>query len=45
MSKELIMKALEDDEFRKKLLEDLEVEELEDRIAARPWICYRPAIP
>jgi hypothetical protein len=45
MSKEQIMEALKDDNLRKKLLEELEVEELEDRVAARPWLCYRPAIP
>lgn len=45
MSKELIMEALTNDELRNKLLEELEVEELEDRVAARPWMCFRPAIP
>ena len=43
MSKELIMEALSNDELRKQLLENLEVEELEDRIAAKPWLCFRPA--
>ena len=45
MSREQIMEALKNDDLRKKLLEELEVEELEDRVAARPWLCYRPAIP
>jgi hypothetical protein len=45
MTKDRIMEALQDDDLRKKLLDELEVEELEDRIAAKPWICYRPAIP
>jgi hypothetical protein len=45
MSKDLIMEALTNDELRTKLLEELEVEELEERVAARPWICFRPAIP
>jgi hypothetical protein len=45
MSKDLIMEALTNDELRAKLLEELEVEELEERVAARPWICFRPAIP
>jgi hypothetical protein len=43
MSKKMIMDALENDELRKKLLEDLEVEELEDRVAAKPWLCFMPA--
>jgi len=45
MSKEQIMKALKDAELRKKLLDELEVEELEERVAASPWpwMCYRPA--
>jgi hypothetical protein len=42
MSKEQIMEALQNDELRKKLLEELEVEELEERVATRPWLCYRP---
>lgn len=42
MSKDLIMDALKNDELRKKLLEELEVEELEDKIAARPWLCFMP---
>jgi hypothetical protein len=46
MSKEKIMRALEDDNLKKQLLEELEqeleVEELEDRIATRPWLCYMP---
>jgi len=44
MSKELIMEALSNDQLRNKLLEELEVEELEERVAARPWMCFRPAI-
>ena len=44
MSKELIMEALSNDQLRSKLLEELEVEELEERVAARPWMCFRPAI-
>lgn len=46
MSKEEILKALEDEDLKKQLLdkleEELEVEELEDRIATRPWLCYMP---
>ncbi len=42
MNKEKILKALKDDELKKKLLEELEVEELEDRVATRPWLCYMP---
>lgn len=46
MSKEKIMKALEDENLKKQLLEELEqeleVEELEDRIATKPWLCYMP---
>ena len=45
MSKDLIMEALANDELRKKLLDELQVEELEERVAAKPWICFRPAIP
>lgn len=45
MSRDLIMEALVNDELRKKLLDELEVEELEERVAAKPWICFRPAIP
>lgn len=44
MSKELIIQALSDEQLRNKLLEELEVEELEERVAARPWMCFRPAI-
>ena len=42
MSKKQIMEALQDDELRKKLLEELEVEELEEKVATRPWLCYMP---
>lgn len=44
MSKEKIMAALDNEELKKKLLEELEVEELEDRVATSilPWMCYRP---
>ena len=46
MSKEEILKALEDEDLKKQLLEkleeELEVEELEDRIATKPWLCYMP---
>lgn len=46
MSKEEILKALEDENLKKRLLEELEeeleVEELEDRIATKPWLCYMP---
>ncbi len=45
MSKELILKALEDEELRKKLLDELEVEELEEKVATRPWFCFMPAAP
>jgi hypothetical protein len=41
MSKELIWKALDDDELRRQLLEEFEVEELEDRVAPRP-MCFMP---
>lgn len=41
MSKEKIMKALKDEEFKKKLLDELEVEELEERVAPRP-LCFCP---
>jgi len=43
MSKELIMDALKNDELRKRLLDELEVEELEDKIATRPWLCFMPS--
>jgi hypothetical protein len=45
MSKEKIMQALENEDLRKELLDQLEVEELEDREAPSriPWLCYRPA--
>ncbi|HUV37713.1 MAG TPA: hypothetical protein VMX58_12310 [Patescibacteria group bacterium] len=42
MSKEKILKALKDEELKKQLLEELEVEELEERVATRPWLCYMP---
>jgi hypothetical protein len=42
MSKEKIMEALRNDELKKRLLEELEVEELEERVATRPWLCYMP---
>lgn len=42
MSKEKIMAALTDDKLKKKLLEELEVEELEERVATKPWLCYCP---
>jgi hypothetical protein len=42
MSKEKIMEALNNDELRRKLLGELEVEELEERAATKPWLCYRP---
>lgn len=41
MSKEEIMKALKDDELKKKLLAELEVDELEERVATRP-LCFMP---
>jgi hypothetical protein len=41
MSKEKIMKALKDEEFKKKLLDELEVEELEERVTPRP-MCFMP---
>jgi hypothetical protein len=44
MSKELIMDALKNDELRKKLLDELEVEELEEKVATRPWLCFMPHI-
>jgi hypothetical protein len=44
MSKELIMDALKNEELRKRLLEDLEVEELEEKVATRPWLCFMPHI-
>jgi hypothetical protein len=43
MNKEEIMKALNDDELKKKLLEELEIEELEERsVPSRIWMCYCP---
>ncbi len=42
MSKEKIMEALRNDELKKELLAELEVEELEERVATRPWLCYMP---
>ncbi len=46
MSKEQIFQALEDENLKKKLLkqleEELEVEELENRVATKPWLCYMP---
>jgi hypothetical protein len=45
MSKDLIMEALKNEELRKRLLDELDIEELEERIAAKPWYCFRPAIP
>jgi hypothetical protein len=44
MSKDLIMDALKNDELRKKLLEELEVEELEEKVATKPWLCFMPHI-
>ncbi|MFH1220845.1 MAG: hypothetical protein V1694_10385 [Candidatus Eisenbacteria bacterium] len=44
MSKQLILDALRNDELRRKLLEELEVEELEDKVATRPWLCFMPHI-
>jgi hypothetical protein len=45
MSKEEILKALDDEELKEKLLkereEELEVEELEERVATRP-LCFMP---
>lgn len=46
MSKEKIMQALENDELRKELLDQLEIEELEQRVVPSlqpPWLCFRPA--
>lgn len=46
MSKEKIMRALEDEELRKELLDQLEIEELEARVVPSlppPWLCFRPA--
>jgi hypothetical protein len=42
MSKEKILEALKNEELKKELLEKLEVEELEDRVATRPWTCFMP---
>lgn len=42
MSKEKIMEALQNEELKKQLLEELEVEELEERVATKPWLCYMP---
>jgi hypothetical protein len=44
MSREKIMQALENEEVRKELLDQLEIEELEDREAPSVvrWLCYRP---
>lgn len=45
MKKEEILKALKDDKLREKLLRErkreLEVEELEERVATRPF-CFMP---
>ena len=41
MSKEKIMKALENEDYKKKLLAELEVEELEERVTPRP-MCFMP---
>ena len=45
MSKEEILRALEDEELKNKLLkereEELEIEELEERVATRP-LCFCP---
>lgn len=41
MSKEKIMRALKDEEFKKKLLDELKIEELEERITPIP-LCYMP---
>jgi hypothetical protein len=45
MTKKEIMEALENEDLRKKLLNELEIEELEERVAPSriDWICYRPA--
>jgi hypothetical protein len=44
MSKEKIMQALENEDVRKELLDQLEIEQLEEREAPSliPWLCYRP---
>jgi len=42
MSKERIMEALNNEVLKKRLLAELEVEELEERVATRPWLCYMP---
>jgi len=44
MSKEMIMEALKNEELRKKLLAELEVEVLEEKVATRPWLCFMPHI-
>jgi hypothetical protein len=45
MSKEEILKALDDEKLKEKLLkereEELEVEELEERVATQP-LCFMP---
>lgn len=43
MNKEDIMEALNDDELKKKLLAELEIDELEERaVPSRIWMCYCP---
>ncbi len=44
MSKEQIMEALKNEDLRKQLLEELEVEVLEEKVATRPWLCFMPHI-
>ena len=36
------MEALNNEVLKKRLLAELEVEELEERVATRPWLCYMP---
>jgi hypothetical protein len=44
MNKDKILEALEDEDLKNELLEELEVEELEERVATKPWLCYMPGI-
>jgi hypothetical protein len=41
INKDLIIKSLSDDDLRQTLLDELEVEELEDRITPR-YTCFMP---
>ncbi|MFH1999751.1 MAG: hypothetical protein ABIK28_08725 [Planctomycetota bacterium] len=42
MDKDKILEALENEDLKNELLAELEVEELEERVATKPWLCYMP---